>query len=89
MKTAEYHGFQFVGGYQFWSNPALEDTEAAIPIVLMRPTLLDLITLSIKFGSDELIKQNEILFQSNEMDERLYKRNLRRLLNIKRGIDHG
>jgi len=75
IKHYQSHGIRFVGGFQFWSNPLLANNEKAIPIVLSRPTFLDLMELSFKFGVDEIIKKNDELFQTNELSQYLYNKN--------------
>ena len=74
-----YKGIKLVGGFQFWSNPALFDTEAAIAIVLCRPTLLDLIRLVEKYGLERLKSENDALLLSGCLSAKTHERNNRRL----------
>lgn len=86
LNRYQSHNINFVGGFQFWSNPALAETKKAIPIVLLRPTFLDLMKLSLRFGVDTLLEENELLFQLGEMTDYLHKKNLAWLRSIKKGL---
>lgn len=77
-------GIELIGGYQFWSNPGLSKTEAAIDIVLLRPTLIDLIYLAGKYGVERLAEENDELLHSGCMSELTHNRNARRLNAIKK-----
>ena len=79
---AQYKGVNLIGGYQFWSNPVLFETEAAIYMVLLRPTLLDLIRLVRKYGVDRLAQDNDLLLQSGCMSGLTHARNVHRLNTI-------
>ena len=79
MKKFRSHGIEFVGGYLCWSNPSLVDTEHYIPIALIRPCLLDLIDLSIKFGVDRLINKNNELLNSGSISKHVFMQNAKRL----------
>lgn len=76
---AQYKGIKLIGGFQFWSNPQLAETERAIPIVLSRPTFIDLIALAKKFGTQRLVRANVELFQAGDLPEATFRRNARRL----------
>jgi len=82
----QHHGINLKGGFQFWSNPSLSETEKAIPIVLSRPTLLDLIALSMKFGASRLIRENNEMLASGELSIALHHRNATRLNSIATGV---
>ncbi len=81
---AQYKGIRLIGGFQFWSNPLLADTEQAIPIVLSRPTLIDLIGLAKRFGAKRLMQANAELFQGGDLPETTFRRNVRRLSAIEK-----
>ena len=79
---AEYHGIKLLGGYQFWSNPSMFDTDSAIGVVLMRPTLIDLIRLKSKYGIDRLYAENDDLMASSTMTKSQHDRNFQQLIAI-------
>ena len=76
---AQYNNIKLIGNFQFWSNPQQAETENAIPIVLSRPTLIDLIRLSNKFGSTRLVNVNDEMFKAGSLPLSTYRRNIRRL----------
>ncbi len=78
----EYRGIKLIGGFQFWSNPDLYDTEQAIGIVLCRPTLIDLIRLVGKYGLTRLEHENTALFESGCLSGKTFARNALRLKAI-------
>jgi hypothetical protein len=79
---AQFNNIKLIGNFQFWSNPQQAETEKAIPVVLSRPTLLDLILLSNKFGSTRLVKVNDEMFKAGSLPLSTYRRNIRRLSAI-------
>lgn len=79
---AQYKNIKLIGGFQFWSNAELSETEQAIPVVLSRPTLVDLIRLVGKYGFDRMIVANANLFHSGELSKAVYQRNKHRLAVI-------
>lgn len=81
---AQYEGIKLVGGFQFWSNPRLAETERAIPVVLSSPTLIDLVRLATKFGTIRLMQVNTELFRAGGLPEATFKRNVRRLSVIEK-----
>lgn len=83
----KYNDITLVGGFQFWSNPAIADTEKAIAIVLCRPTLIDLIMLSLKYGSERMKKENNDLLAIGLISQKTHARNKRRLTSISDGIN--
>jgi hypothetical protein len=82
---AQFNNIKLIGNFQFWSNPQQAETEKAIPVVLSRPTLLDLILLSNKFGSTRLVKVNDEMFKAGSLPLSTYRRNIRRLSAIGKG----
>jgi hypothetical protein len=72
-------GVEFVGGYQFWSDPSLIDTDKAISIILLRPTLLDMVILLKKYGADRIGGVNERLRDQGGLKEYHYINNKRRI----------
>ena len=81
---AQYKKIKLVGGYQFWCDPRQADTEKVIPVILSRPTFLDLVQLAGKYGVTRLAQENTNLFQSGAMSELTFARNARRLNSIKK-----
>lgn len=79
---AQYNGIRLIGGFQFWSNPQQAGTEQAIPVVLSRPTLLDLIRLASQYGCARLARENAELFRAGALSESIYSRNGRQLSAI-------
>lgn len=79
---AQYQNITLTGGFQFWSNAKLSETEQAIPVVLSRPTLVDLVRLVGKYGFDRMAEANTALFQAGELPPSLYRRNSHRLAVI-------
>jgi hypothetical protein len=76
---AQFNNIKLIGNFQFWSNPQQAESEKAIPVVLSRPTLIDLIRLSNKFGSAHLVKVNDEMFNAGSLPLSPYRRNIRRL----------
>lgn len=82
----QYNDIELIGGYQFWSNPTFFNTESAIPIVLCRPTLIDLIRLSVRYGINRLKTENDTLFNLNQISIKAYERNVFHLTAIENGL---
>ncbi len=76
---AQYHDIKLIGGYQFWSNPQQAASEGAIPVVLSRPTLIDLVRLAKKYGTKRLAQENAALFNAGILSGSIYTRNIRQL----------
>lgn len=76
---AQYREIKLIGGYQFWSNPQQAASEGAIPVVLSRPTLIDLVRLVEKYGAKRLVEENAALFDAGVLSNAVYTRNIRQL----------
>ncbi len=75
----QYNNIKLIGGYQFWSNPQRAASESAIPVVLSRPTLIDLVRLVKKYGAKRLVQENAALFNAGILSNSIYTRNIRQL----------
>lgn len=64
----------FRAGMHLWSNPKLRGTPAEIPIILARPTILDVIALARRYPLDVLHAANRRLRALREISERQYLR---------------
>lgn len=81
---AQFNNIKLIGGFQFWSNPQQAETEKAIPVIISRPTLIDLIRLANKFGSTRLVKVNDEMFKAGSLPLSTYRRNTWRLSTLQK-----
>lgn len=61
-------------------------TRESICVVLSRPTFLDLLDISEKFGVDEIDLQNKKLLDAGAISDWRYRDNSARLAAIKKGL---
>lgn len=69
-------------GNQCWSNPALREQDAGIPVILARPTFLDLVLLARRKPVSTLLKINQRLFDTGEIGSFQHRCNIEMLTAI-------
>ncbi|WP_432262949.1 hypothetical protein [Cupriavidus sp. TMH.W2] len=69
-RSFTWHGITLRAGMHLWSNPARRGTEAAVPVVMRAPTLLDLVVLAEQKPVEELARINERLYAQGEISAR-------------------
>ncbi|SOY70902.1 hypothetical protein [Cupriavidus taiwanensis] len=79
-----FREMEFRAGAHLWSNPKLRGTPAEIPIILVRPTLFDVVKLAQHYSLEALHLANRRLRVSREISERRYLRTDAILRNIDR-----
>jgi len=89
VRRSTFNGVKLVGGYQFWSSPELSCDDRSIVIILRRPTLLDMISIFMRFGGDIISKKNDQLLESGDITQSQFDRNSRRIMAIRKGLNAG
>ncbi|MGB8421601.1 hypothetical protein [Paraburkholderia sp.] len=83
MRSFTWHGITFRAGMHLWSNPAIRDTPAAIPVILTEPTFFDLILLAEKYGVAALGPVKDQLPADGEMSALQHQRTADTLATIR------
>lgn len=82
--SKSFFGIYFSGGYQNWSN-AVERVK--VSTVLSNPTLLDLISIVKENKTEEILKINQRLFDSELIGEYRLKHNIERIKRLDKVIN--
>jgi hypothetical protein len=89
MRSFTWHGITFRAGMHLWSNPAIRDTPAAIPVILTEPTFFDLILLAEKYGVAALGPVKDQLPADGEMSALQHQRTADTLATIPASFQRG
>lgn len=77
-------GITFRTGVHLWSNPSLRDQDAGIPVILARPTFLDLVLLARRKPVSALLEINQQLFDAGEIGSFQHRCNIEMLTSIEK-----
>lgn len=71
---------------QLWSNPTLRSTLAGLSAMLVKPSFLDLVQLSVLFTPEKVAGVNDDLLQAGEIAQPRHRTTASMLANIERGL---
>jgi hypothetical protein len=83
MNSFTWHGSTFREGMHLWSNPAIRNTPAAIPVILTEPTFFDLVLLAEQYGVAALAPVNDQLLADGEIPALQHQRTADTLATIR------
>lgn len=82
----QYANISLYSNGQLWSNPALRFTPSGLAAMLVNPSFLDLIRLSIRFSFAQIAEVNNNLLEVGEIKQQRHQITASMLSNIERGF---
>jgi hypothetical protein len=82
MTHAQFSGIKFYSAGQLWSNPSLRQKNAGIPVMMAKPSFLDLVNLAAQTSVHELFNVNRSLLDEGLIDQGRFSRSESMLQSI-------